>query len=140
MKLQGKVKAIEYCQLPLQHGEGSHPNYALRLNIEHIPIARLAKEKKLLEKSFFLNIEVVGIHLTTLEGVDTLIKLPLESSPMIWFRLYGLNYETDLIYASIILKRVNNLRFIKFQQVAPYPYKNPFSRNSGNSGVKGILP
>uniref|UniRef100_A0A0P4XIX1 T-cell immunomodulatory protein n=1 Tax=Daphnia magna TaxID=35525 RepID=A0A0P4XIX1_9CRUS len=107
VKLQGKVNGIEYYQLPLQQVEGCHPNYALRFNIEHIPIAKLLpwRKKKVVEKSFLLNIELVGVHLTTLEGVDNVIKLPLESNPTIWFRLYGLNCETDHMYASIFLKR-----------------------------------
>ncbi|XP_057374600.1 protein C3orf33 homolog [Daphnia carinata] len=107
VKLQGKVNGIEYCQLPLQQVEGHQPNYALRFNVEHIPIARLLpwKDRKALEKSFLLDIELVGVHLTTLEGVDNLIKIPVESNPTIWFRLYGLNCETNHIYASIFLKR-----------------------------------
>ncbi|KAK4023660.1 hypothetical protein OUZ56_009059 [Daphnia magna] len=91
VKLQGKVNGIEYYQLPLQQVEGCHPNYALRFNIEHIPIARLLpwRNKKVVEKSFLLNIELVGVHLTTLEGVDNT-----------WWKLWS---EKDL--ALIILKQ-----------------------------------
>ncbi|XP_046651969.1 protein C3orf33 homolog isoform X3 [Daphnia pulicaria] len=109
VKLQGKVKGIEF--LPVVHQQEQQPLYAVRLHIEHIPIVNLwtrpKQADKLLEKSAssLLKIELVGVNLTTLDGANRWIKSPLESNPVIWFRLYGVNSNTNLFYASVLLHR-----------------------------------
>jgi hypothetical protein len=111
VKLQGKVKGIEFP--PVKHQQEQQPLYAVRLHIEHIPIVNLwtqpKQSDKLLEKSAssLLKIELVGVNLTTLDGANRWIKSPLESNPVIWFRLYGVNSNTNLFYASVLLHRVN---------------------------------
>lgn len=95
-------------QLTVQHQQGQQPHYAVRLHIEHIPIVSLwtRKQDKVLEKpTSLLKIELAGVNLTTLAGANEWI---LESNPVIWFRLYGVNSDTNLFYASVLLNRVKN--------------------------------
>ena len=104
VKLQGKVIGIKQLQLPVS-AEGLH--FAVRLNIEHIPVAHLTLRKKQekLASSPTLLVELVGVRPTS-EGLDKWIKPSLESSPTVWFRLYGIDSDSNLLYASIILQRV----------------------------------
>ncbi|EFX79406.1 hypothetical protein DAPPUDRAFT_245030 [Daphnia pulex] len=109
VKLQGKVKGIEFP--PVKHQQEQQPLYAVRLHVEHIPIVNLwtrpKQSDKLLEKSAssLLKIELVGVNLTTLDGANKWINSPLESNPAIWFRLYGVDSNTNLFYASVLLHR-----------------------------------
>lgn len=85
------------------------PHYAVRFHVEHIPIVslRTQKQDKILEKpTSLLKIELAGVNLRTLDGANKWIQLPLESNPIIWFRLYGINSEANLFYASVFLKWV----------------------------------
>lgn len=106
IKLQGKVNGIECLQLPVSE-DGLH--FAVRLNIEHIPIAHLRtwKQHKNLALSSTLKIELVGVR-PTAEGLEKWIKPSLESQSFVWFRLYGVDSDASLLYASIILNRVTN--------------------------------
>jgi hypothetical protein len=120
VKLQGQVKRIEFIhQLPVGNQQGQQTHYSVRLHIEHIPIVSLyrptRKPEKLLEKSTsLLKVELVGVNLTTLDGANKWIKLSLESNPIIWFRLYGVNSVTNLFYASVLLKKVKKKNEIVF--------------------------
>ena len=68
VKLQGKVIGIEQLQLPVS-AEGLH--FAVRLNIKHIPVARvtLRKKQEKLESYPALLVELVGVRPTS-EGLD----------------------------------------------------------------------
>lgn len=104
MKLQGKIKGIESHQLPAPESE----HFSVRLNVEHIPVASVNPWKKQPKESDspVLNIELIGVR-PTLEGINKWIKPILESNAVIWFKLYGVDNKQNLLYASVIVKRVN---------------------------------
>lgn len=100
VKLQGKIIGIECHKLPVEESQ----HFAIRLNVEHIPVVSLWRKQP--KETSLLKVELIGVR-PTLEGVNKWIKPTIESNSIIWFRLYGVDNEENLLYASIIVKRVN---------------------------------
>lgn len=106
VKLQGKVIGIQ----PLNKSSVEDTNCIIHLNVKHIPIISLGlfkiKANFLQEVSTSLKVELLAVR-PTVEAGNLLIQQTLKSNPLIWFRLYGVDYEKNLLYASVMLRKVN---------------------------------
>ena len=111
MKLQGRIDGIELVHLP-DHNKISSSFSIVRVNIEHVPVVKLWRRRLIANHHHppLLKIELLGVQ-PNVEGVNQQIRPLIQSNPRVWFQLYGVNEEENLLFASIFVKRVISMSF-----------------------------
>ncbi len=130
--LQGRVTNVQLespkisSLMMINGGQAYSP---IRISVEHTPI--LNARRYLKQSPAPLHIELACIWCTS-KGLEQLQELIKDQD--IWFQIYGIQQDDNLLYSSILLKKVI-LRAIQFKLEFPYFY---FDRHGG-FGWRGML-